>query len=142
MIEESKIKTETEKPLTTSIDYEKVPEVLKTIMVTLEKNGKFFSFLLRINQEKTVYSATLMPPEEPGVYPLTITILDYKNQALKKITGQLIVFGIHLPILPWYKKFCWFWILLIILILITTTYFIRKKLKKKKEKEKITPPSL
>ena len=142
LIEESKIKTETEKPLTTSIDYEKVPEVLKTIMVTLEKNGKFFSFLLRINQEKTVYSATLMPPEEPGVYPLTITILDYKNQALKKITGQLIVFGIHLPILPWYKKFCWFWILLIILILITTTYFIRKKLKKKKEKEKITPPSL
>jgi hypothetical protein len=77
--------------LTISIDYEKVPEVLKTIMVTLEKENKFFSFLLRINEDKSAYTATLVSPEETGVYPLTITILDYKNQALKRINGELMV---------------------------------------------------
>lgn len=75
-------------PFTISIPYDSVPEVLKTMMVTLKQGDKVFSFLLRANQEKTVYEATLVPPD-PGVYPFTITILDYKNQAFKKITGEL-----------------------------------------------------
>jgi len=101
-----KIKTETEKPLTISIPYESVPEVLKTIMVTLEKEGKFFSFLLRVNKEKTAYLSTLVPPEEAKVYPLTFTILDYKNQTLKKISGQLEVKKTEARPLsvPWYMK--------------------------------------
>ena len=105
--EEIKIKTETKKPITISIDYEKVPEVLKTIMVTLEKDDKFFSFLLRINKEKTAYLATLMAPEDSGVYPVTITILDYKNQTLKKIPGQLIVSEVKPPPapIPWHEKY-------------------------------------
>ena len=53
LLEEEKIKAKTDKPLRIALDYEKVPEVLKTIMVTLEKEGKYFSFLLRINEEKT-----------------------------------------------------------------------------------------
>jgi len=101
-----KIKTETKKPLTISIDYEKVPEVLKTIMVTIEKDKKIFSFLLRIDKEKTAYLATIVPPEEARVYPLTFTILDYKNQILKKISGQLEVKKTEarpLPV-PWYQR--------------------------------------
>ena len=86
------IEVEEGEPLTVLIDYDKVPEVLKTIMVSLEKDDKYFSFLLRINEEKTRYEATLLPPE-PGVYPVSIYVLDFKNQALKKITGIWEIFG-------------------------------------------------
>gem|GEM_PF-3385055 len=103
-----KIKAETEKPLTIYILYEKVPEVLKTILVTLEKEGKLFSFLLKVNPEKTAYLATLMPPEEPGTYLLTLTALDYKNQTIKKISGKLIVEKPEIITpkvsLSWYQK--------------------------------------
>jgi len=125
-----KIKTESGKPLTISIPYESVPEVLKTIMVTLEKDGKTFSFLLRVNSEKTDYLATLMPPE-PGEYSLTFTVLDFKNQTLKRILGQLEVKPLEikpeiLPI-PWYKIWKnWVYILLGIFILTGIIYLFRK----------------
>lgn len=122
-----KITIEAGEPLTISIPYESVPEVLKTIMVTLEKDGKTFSFLLRINAEKTDYSTTFLPSEEPGIYPFTITILDYKNQTLKKITGQLEVGEIEAGPLaaPWYKG--WqnlAYALLALSILVIAGYFI------------------
>jgi hypothetical protein len=89
--QEIKIKAKQREPLTISIDYEKVPEVLKTMMVTLKTTGqeeKFFSFLLKINKEKTKYMATIIPPE-PGFYSLILTNLDYKNQTLKTVSGEL-----------------------------------------------------
>jgi len=79
-------------PLKISIDYEKVPEVLKTIMLTLQKGDKYFSFLLRINEDKTKYLATIAPPAS-GIYPLSIYVLDYKEQALKKIDSMLKISG-------------------------------------------------
>ena len=99
-------------PLIISIEYEKLPEVLKTIIVTLENNtcrysastvsealdacktayanSEYFSFLLRVNSDKTAYQAKIMPPKT-GNYSLTIGILDIKNQILKKISGILQV---------------------------------------------------
>lgn len=72
-------------PLIVALEYDKVPEVLKTIMVTLiREDEKYFSFLLRINEDKTMYTATIMTPEA-GRYGLSIIILDYKNQAIRKI---------------------------------------------------------
>jgi len=121
-------------PLTASIAYEKVPEVLKTIMATLSSGEKVFSFLLRINKEKTRYEAIIASPD-PGVYPLTLNILDYKNQALKKITGQLIIEESKTapaPI-PWYKKSKnWFCLLLGLIILALIIYLLRRKRKKDK----------
>jgi len=142
LIDEDKLKINIENPLTVSIDYEKVPEVLKTIMVTLEKDNKFFSFLLRINQEKTAYLAQISPPDKAGIYPLTITILDYKNQSLKKIIGQLEVFG-TLPQkkieIPWYKNWkIWLLILLSLIILLGIIYLVRKKMKSQKSNLKTT----
>lgn len=138
------IEIKLEKPLTVSVDYEKVPEVLKTIMVTLEKQSgemgeqaKFFSFLLRINKEKTKYLATLAPPE-PGIYPLTISVLDYKNQNLKQMNGRLIIFGAEIPFLPlpWYEQNkIWLYLLLILLILAITGYLVRKYLKTQNPKD-------
>ncbi|MCH8987080.1 fibronectin type III domain-containing protein [Patescibacteria group bacterium] len=77
--------------LTISLDYEKVPEVLKTILVSLEDTeGKAFSFLLRVNKDKTRYMATLLAPD-PGNYPMKLTVMDFKNQGLQKVGGNLFV---------------------------------------------------
>jgi len=135
--EGEKIRGETEEPLTVFIDYEKVPEILKTIMVTLEKEGKHFSFLLRINRKKTKYEAALLPPE-PGIYPLTVTVLDYKNQTLKIISGYLEVKEPEKPPspeAPFYKqaKF-WFYLLLGIIIVMIIGYLVWKIRMKKLEK--------
>ena len=75
---------------TISIPYGKVSEVLKTIMVTLKDGNKIFSFLLRVNKDKTAYEATMVPPDT-GTYSFDIVVLDYKNQAFKKISGSLDV---------------------------------------------------
>lgn len=83
------IYTEPGKPLTFFLKSGKVPEVLKTIMVNLRNGDKFFSFILRLNKEKTGYEATLMSPLDPGIYPLTIDIMNYQNQTLKKIKGEI-----------------------------------------------------
>ena len=108
-------------------------------MVTLEKGDKFFSFLLRINKEKTAYLATFLVPQEAGIYPITITILDYKNQTLKKIKGILEVKGLLIisppSKKPWYKEpAVWKWIIYLlfgILFLIAIRY-IRKKIENRK----------
>jgi fibronectin type 3 domain-containing protein len=80
------------KNLTISLDYGKVPEVLKSILITLEhpqNPGKTFSFLLRVNKEKSSYSATIAPLGDSGKYGVRIAVVDYKNQGLKKLTGSL-----------------------------------------------------
>lgn len=131
--------------LLTTIDYEDVPEVLKTIMITLEKENKYFSFLLRVDEEKTSYQATLAPLD-PGAYPMTLYVLDYKNQALKTIKGMLEVKGTaKLPGLPPFEELRWqavwdfWWLLLVLLILIIicllTLYYLKEKRKKQAEEE-------
>ncbi len=81
------------KNLTVSLDYEKVPEVLKTISVTLYHpydESQVFSFLLRVNEERTAYQATIGPLGTSGIYRVGVVIVDYNNQGLKKIEGSLI----------------------------------------------------
>lgn len=124
-----------QQPITISIPYENVPEVLKTMMVTLEKDKKSFSFLLRINKEKTEYLAGLIPPEEPGQYPLTITVLDYKNQTLKHISGKMIVKKEVLTTpseeIIWFKNLkIWLYVLGGIIILFGILIKFRRKIKK------------
>lgn len=131
------VRIEPEKPLTISIDYEKLPEVLKTIMVALKKDGKTFSFLLKIDGEKKKYLAVILPPE-PRIYPFDIFVVNYKNQTLKKIPGEMIIrkIGILGPEMGWDKiqKFeVKFPILWLIILLVFLTYIIRKERKKRKE---------
>ncbi len=88
---EGKVVIEPDKPLLILLDYDKVPEVLKTILVTLKnKEGKIFSFLLKIDSKKEIYGAKILPPE-PGIYEMTLTVLDFKNQSAKEIKAQLEV---------------------------------------------------
>lgn len=134
------IKVRAEEPLAIFLDYEKVPEVLKTIMITLEKENKSFSFLLRIDSQKTKYQAVILVPPEAGVYNLTFDILDYKNQTLKKISSYLKVEKepeISHPFMPvpWYRnlKIRFLFVLLIILIFVIS-YLVWKRRKRLKER--------
>jgi len=76
-----------------SIDYAKVPEILKTIAITMydpAERAKTFSFLLRVNPEKTAYEAVIGPLGRDGRFTFGLAILDHKNQGLKKLAGTLV----------------------------------------------------
>jgi hypothetical protein len=77
--------------LTISLPYDKVPEVLKTIAVTIQnEQGEVFTFLLRINTDKTAYTARIGAFGESARYDLVATVLDYKHQKLTKIVGAVV----------------------------------------------------
>ena len=85
------------KHLTVALDYEQVPEVLKTIGMTIfdaSNPGAIASFVLRADDERQVYSATIAPLTHAGLYPFNIHILDFRNQRVKKLSGTLQVAGI------------------------------------------------
>lgn len=82
-----------DRTLKVSIAYEKVPEILKTIAMTMydpDDSSKTFSFLLRINEEKTAYEALIAPLGRGGRYTFGLAILDHKNQGLKKLAGLIV----------------------------------------------------
>lgn len=94
--ENSYLKIKGNKPFTISVDYYKMPEALKTIGVTLyNKNNpkQSFSFLLKLNSDKTAYEATVGPMPEDGEYFLSIYLINYQDQTVKKYSGQLAVVG-------------------------------------------------
>lgn len=80
--------------LTIKVDYEKLPEILKTIGVSLrdpEDGSKTFSFLLRVTPDKNRYDATIGLFDRGGTYPLVIYVFNHENQRIKKFEGRLIV---------------------------------------------------
>ncbi len=79
---------------TVALKYYRVPEVLKTIAVTLVSRTEpqtSFSFILRPNRDKTRYEATIGSLGQEAVYTMRVDIVDYKNQGLKTIRGTLEV---------------------------------------------------
>jgi hypothetical protein len=89
---ESIVTIDGKKDLTVILDYDKVPEILKTIAITLkdsEDDTKVFTFLLRVNKEKTGYVATIGPLGKSGKFKMSIIVLDYKNQGLRRIEGVI-----------------------------------------------------
>ena len=92
-VSNSSVTIDGEKNMTVSIDYSKVPEVLKTIIVTLsapDDPTKTFSFLLKVNSDKTAYEATIAPLGVSGQYGVKFSIVDFKNRGLKQIIGSLV----------------------------------------------------
>lgn len=81
------------KQLTVRIAYERLPEHLKTILITLtdrDTKEKTFSFLLRIDAQKQYYTATLAPFGVAGVFPLRVTVFDFKTQQIGYAQGDII----------------------------------------------------
>ena len=83
-----------DQPFTVSVNYDLLPEVLKTIGVTIldPLTHKSYSFVLRVDDVKQTYAATIIPFLRAGSYPLIIHLFDYQNQRLKKISGTLVVY--------------------------------------------------
>lgn len=78
--------------VTIRLPYTKVPEILKTIAVSLKdpaQPDKAFTFLLRVNQDRTAYEATIGSLGKSGVYRMDAIVLDYKNQGIKRLEGSL-----------------------------------------------------
>lgn len=128
-----------------SLGYDSVPEVLKTIGITLtdpNDPSKTFPFLLRVNKEKTAYTATIAPLTRPGIYRVSATVLDYKHQVLKQVDGKIVVLGptyeeetsfIGLSSyctseLNWWRfLLCYGWVALLIILIILISSRKRKK---------------
>ena len=72
-----------------SIPVEKFPKVLKTIITVVGEHTS--SYLLRINEEETAYEAIITAPQEPGLYPMTTIIMDFKEGTVAKIEAKLKV---------------------------------------------------
>jgi len=72
-----------------SIPVEKLPKVLKTIITVVGEHTS--SYLLRINEEETAYEAIITAPQEPGLYPMTTIIMDFKEGTVAKIEAKLKV---------------------------------------------------
>ncbi len=82
------------KDLTVLLEANKVPGNLKTIAITLRDPSdwkKTFSFLLKLNETGTAYTATIAPLGRSGNYPVYISIVDFQNQSIKRIEGRLLV---------------------------------------------------
>ena len=110
-------------PLTIRLKYDKVPEILKTIAFSLvdpEDATKSFPFLLRVNADKTYYTATIGALGRSGNYTLNIVVLDYQNQGLKRIHGTIraLVFGAPADIRRGFDPFGFLILILLILILL------------------------
>lgn len=89
-------KLDADAPFTIRIAYEKLPEHLKTITATLfhpERNDLSFTFLLRINKDKTYYEASIAPLRTAGVYPTVVNVYDHEAQKLFTASGIITAVG-------------------------------------------------
>ena len=76
------------------ISYDNLPEVLKTIAVTMRHprdKDKIFSFLLRVDEEKSRYEATIGPLLDAGEYSVNIYVLDHSRAKLAEVRGAVFV---------------------------------------------------
>ena len=118
-----------DRELQISLNYKKIPEILKTIAITMtdpQDEEKSFSFLLRVNKDKTAYEATIAPLGRNGNFKFGVAILDHKNQGLKKLAGVIVsivpLLQSQNPSIVWKNIFGILFIILILLIL-----FFRKR---------------
>lgn len=87
-----KLRIEKDRQITISIDYEEVPEILKTIAIELvdsSNRNSSFTFLLRVDEGQEKYTATIGALRKEGEYEMYVRVFDYKNQGVKVIRGVL-----------------------------------------------------
>lgn len=97
------VRIKRDKVVTFFLPYGKVPEVLKTIGITLIGNKydpKPYSFLLYLNDKRTGYVATINPLVDE-VYQLNFYLINFKDQTIKKLAGRLLLSGVAVQKIAW-----------------------------------------
>jgi chitodextrinase len=122
--------------LTIRLPYARVPEILKTIAISIidpTDQSKRFIFLLRVNDDKTYYEASVGPIGSLGRYPFMIIVVDYRHQALKRINGALQAITFQIETLPSQGtgEIWFFWLLILVLILIILFLIFEKRRRKR-----------
>ena len=88
------LRIRSDEPVTFSIDYNLLPEVLKTVGITIfdsENGDQSASFVLYMDRVAHAYRTTIGTFKKPGRYPIVLHIFDYENRQMKKIYGTLVV---------------------------------------------------
>ncbi len=78
--------------LTIAVPYEALPEHLKTILVTLTPSTdqkKELQFILRINKERTAYTARLAPLGVAGDFMVRVSVFDFKTAQIGHTQGRI-----------------------------------------------------
>ncbi len=83
-------------PLRIRVPYEAVPEVLKTLVFAMDQVDETgatstFSFLLRVDEKKTYYEATIAPLRSDETYPSSLTLFNFETQSLSRTEGVVRV---------------------------------------------------
>jgi hypothetical protein len=79
-------------PVVFQIPYNRLPEHLKTIVMTIDAgSAQQVSYLLRINTDKSVYQAVVPPFDALGVHELRFEIYDYQTQVKTTFYGNIEV---------------------------------------------------
>lgn len=90
-IVDNRVTIDGSKQLLILLPYDRVPEHLKTILVTLtDAEGKEFAFLLRINEAKTGYTAVLAPFGVSGTFSVRISVFDFKTTQIGYVHGDIL----------------------------------------------------
>jgi len=79
------------KELTVSLPLDVLAERLKSIVVTVYKGGteEKFSFLLRVDEERDRYVASVAPLRTSGRFPILVSVFDYGIQKVGEARGVL-----------------------------------------------------
>lgn len=126
------VEIENKNSLIISIDYEKLPQNAKNILIEIKEDGKTYSYLFKIRNNRTL---DILIPALGGLgnYPVKITILNDKNQKIQEVKGDLKVFEkqkaaqqYFLWMLAWGFINLFLWLILILLIVILWLLIKRK----------------
>lgn len=128
------------KPFTLRIPYEKLPEHLKTIRVTLvhpDDPSRVFSFLLRVNRDKTAYEARIGALNDEGVYPAQFTIFDFEAKTMVAFDGTLTAVA-PVMVMPSFTSidfWAYLFLLILLLLLLLLLWYVRKIIVERKKRE-------
>jgi hypothetical protein len=120
------------KPLNISLPYGILPEHLKSIVMTLRnQSGEKFSFLLRVNEDRSRYTASVAPLGVSGEFPFTASVFDFSVRKVAEVRGAVISEIADLPASNWMNFFrslgyLPYFILLLILLFGIGLHLIKK----------------
>jgi len=82
-----KIYVFTESEVSVYYDAKNLPKTLKTILITVNES----SYILNSDEQKSFYKTKLVAPQIAGIYPMTISVLDFKHGKIYQTKTELIV---------------------------------------------------